>query len=302
MQERFFTTDAHDLQMVRAEQIGVDYVDWGLQVIMAPEVWNKSIGQGVKVGILDTGVDFTHPDLRDNIAAYMDFTGSPAGPRDVEGHGTHVAGIIAAESNNVGLVGVAPGAKLYCAKVLGDNGSGGFDAIIRGIDWLIQQGVDVINMSLGCSVEPPQEVHQAIQRAAAAGIVICAACGNENTDVGWPAKYDETIAVSAMGMDYNRAEFSNHGVKNEIIAPGVDILSTFKGSTYARLSGTSMATPIVTGSVALYISMIKAQTGKRPPAEQIHAAIDASAVHLGKEGRNEDFGVGLINLVKLLGI
>lgn len=290
----------HEVLEVFPASLGQDTIDWGLQTIQAEAAWTVTKGAGVKVAILDTGIDYNHPDLKQNIREYIDFTGSQHGALDVQGHGTHVAGIIAGVDNDTGIIGVAPDAELYVAKVLGDNGSGSFDYIIKGINWAMAHGVDVINMSLGASSEPPAAMHAAIQQAVSQGITIIAATGNENGEVCWPAMYDEVIAVSAIDQNKNKASFSNYGIKNEITAPGVDILSTYKNGGYARLSGTSMATPIITGSVALYISMKKAATGVNPSITDVHGALVKAVDDLGSIGKDEYYGAGLINLVKLL--
>lgn len=297
---QFFTQDV-TVESILPASAGQELIDWGLNAIMAQQAWKKAKGEGIKVAILDTGIDLTHPDLKDNIKAAIDFSGSPYGATDRKGHGTHVAGIIAGIDNGTGMVGVAPHAELYIAKVLGDNGGGSFEAIVKGIDWAISQGVDLINMSLGCGVEPPVEMHEAIKRAYAAGIMLIAATGNENRSVGWPAMYDEVLAVSAMDVTYDRASFSNFGIKNEVIAPGVNIYSTYPVGAYAELSGTSMATPIIAGSVALYLSLLKKQGAPKPTVEQVHAAVVQAVVDLGIDGKDDLFGAGLINLVKLLG-
>jgi subtilisin family serine protease len=300
MSELIFTLADYEVVEETSHPKKRDVEDWGLIAIHAEKVWLKARGKSIKVAVLDTGVDFNHPDLKDNIKAYVDFTGSPFGAQDKQGHGTHCAGIIAAENNGVGIIGVAPSVELYCAKVLGDNGSGGFDSIIKGLDWAIAQGVDVISMSLGCGMEPPLEMHQAIQRASQAGIIMVAATGNENSRVGWPAMFDEVIAVSAMSPDHQRANFSNYGIKNEIMAPGVNILSTFKDGGYARLSGTSMATPMIAGSLALYLSYLKAKGLPKPTLEQVHQKLVSSVDDLGAPGRDDLYGDGMINLEKLL--
>jgi len=295
-----FTYDAEVVKVLPASA-GTEIIDWGLSAIMAPRVWHKTKGEGIKVAVLDTGIDHNHPDLKDNVKAYIDFTKSPYGAMDRKGHGTHVAGIIAGVDNGIGMIGVAPKAELYAAKVLGDNGGGTYDAIIRGIEWAIAQDVDIINMSLGVSTEPPKKVHEAIKHAHDAGIILIAATGNGNREVCWPAMYDEVIAVSAMDMTYERASFSNYGIKNEIMAPGVDIYSTYPNGKYAELSGTSMATPVITGCVALYLSLLKKQGAARPTVQQVHEALRNAVVDLGAAGKDEMFGYGLINLVKLLG-
>lgn len=276
-----------------------DIVDWGIQEVHAPDVWSITTGMGVKVAVLDTGVDYNHPDLKENIKVYADFTKSPHGPLDKQGHGTHVAGIIAAADNGIGVIGIAPQAELYCAKVLGDTGSGNFQSIIDGIRWAVSQEVDIINLSLGSGSQPPKEMHQAIKEAHDAGIFLVAATGNENAAVCWPAMYDEVIAVSAMSRARERADFSNYGIKNEIMAPGVDILSTFKDGGYAKLSGTSMATPIVTGCIALYLQVCRAR-GVQPLLQELHATLEAACEDLGAPGHDVYTGDGLINLKKLI--
>ncbi|GAK42117.1 putative extracellular protease [Paenibacillus sp. TCA20] len=277
-----------------------DIIDWGIEAVNAPDVWNTTTGKGVKVAVLDTGVDRDHPDLQPNLKVYADFTRSPYGPEDKQGHGTHVAGIIGAADNGIGVVGIAPDAELYVAKVLGDNGGGNFQSIINGLRWAIEQNVDIINMSLGCASEPPLELYKVIKEAAAAGIIVVAATGNENTGVCWPAMYDEVIAVSAMSPGKERAPFSNYGIKNEVMAPGVDIFSTYKDGGYAKLSGTSMATPIISGCIALYISFCRGQ-GVEPTLEEVHAKLEESCEDLSIPGRDIYTGDGLIDLEKLIG-
>jgi len=300
MNKNVFTLKDIKVEEVFPSSYGKDIVDWGLQAIQAPAAWKITKGKGIKVGILDTGIDLNHPDLKDNIKAYQDFTKSPYGVLDRQGHGSHVAGIIAGVENGKGIIGVAPQAELYIAKVLGDNGSGSFESIINGLHWAIQQGVDIISMSLGCEIEPPEEMHQAIKMAKNAGIILVAATGNENHYVDWPGMYDETIAVSAMNEKHERAYFSNYGIKNEIMAPGVNILSTYKDGGYARLSGTSMATPIISGSIALYLSFLKAKGLPKPTLEELHQKLLTSCDDLATPGKDIMTGDGLIDLVKLL--
>jgi subtilisin family serine protease len=297
MNEKF--TQQYEVKEVLPSSVRDDIVDWGLVHVHAPSVWAKATGLGIKVAVLDTGIDPDHPDLAENIKACVDFTGSPYGVEDKQGHGTHVAGIIGAADNGSGVIGVAPQVELYCAKVLGDSGSGSFQSIIKGIEWAIQNKVHVINMSLGCGVQPPEEMHRAIRAAYDAGIIMVAATGNENTKVGWPAMYDEVIAVSAMAPNHERADFSNYGIKNEIMAPGVDILSCYKDGGYARLSGTSMATPIITGAVALYLSAHQGDAVK-PTIKDVHQKLIAACDDLGAPGKDDYTGAGLINLEKLM--
>ncbi len=279
---------------------GDDYLDWGLKVVGVEEAWKNTKGQGIKVAILDTGVDSDHRDLASNIKETADFTGSKSGAEDTQGHGSHVAGVVAAVENKIGVIGVAPYAELYCAKVLGDNGNGSFESIIKGIRWAIEKEVDVISMSLGSASRPPQIFHDTIKEARDKGIIMVAATGNENSPVCYPAAYDEVIAVSAVDQGLERAQFSNYGIQNEICAPGVDIVSTYKNGTYAKLSGTSMATPIIAGACALIISRQKQLfNGIKPCVKNTHQILTTMVRDLGSPGRDELYGEGILDLSKL---
>lgn len=285
-----------EIQSVAPKQV----VDWGVSLVQAPQVWSLTKGEGMKIAVLDTGVDKTHPDLAPNIAKGMNFTSSNRTDfRDRQGHGTHCAGIIAGVDNSIGVVGVAPQAKLYIAKVLGDDGSGSIEGIVQGIDWAIAEKVDIISMSLGCSANPGASLHNAIKRARKAGIVIVAATGNENTHVGWPAAYDEVIAVGAVGQTLDRAGFSNFGKEVDIAAPGVDILSTYPVNKYAKLSGTSMATPMVAGVVALAQAYSR-KFGVKANPDMIVQMIQLRSVDLGLKGTDAAFGNGLVNVFKMI--
>lgn len=276
-------------------------IDWGVSIIQAPLLWSTTKGAGLKVAVLDTGIDRTHPDLVDNIRGGINFTTADKDDwQDRQGHGTHCAGIIAAVDNDFGVIGVAPSVGIYAVKVLGDNGSGNFNNIISGINWCIENQIDIISMSLGCDKDPGTAFHDAIKRARAAGIIIVAASGNEARHCGWPAQYDEVIAVGAVDQGLTNANFSNYGQEVDVTAPGVDIYSTYKGGTYARLSGTSMATPAVSGAVALIQSYCRS-IGEKATPEKIIQMFEQRSIDLGNKGKDVYYGAGLINLYRLLG-
>lgn len=279
-----------------AQSFKGDTIDWGLKAIYAENAWQKTKGKGIKVAVLDTGIDLDHPDLMKNIVEAVDFTDSRYGPDDKNGHGTHVAGIIAAEDNGVGMIGVAPEAQLYSAKVLPDSGNGGIQSIIKGIDWAINKNVDIISMSFGTSKKPPRRLHKHIKHAYDQGIVIVAATGNENGEICYPAAYDEVISVSAVDQNLKRANFSNYGLMNDITAPGVDILSTYKDGGYAKLSGTSMATPMITGAIALIIARYKDLFGYKPTTNEVYEILISMTVDLGEEGKDIYYGNGILDL------
>ncbi len=278
----------------------VQVIDWGIQLVQAPKVWSMTKGEGMKIAILDTGVDLLHPDLQANIVKGKNFTTeNPADYIDRQGHGTHCAGVVAGVDNGIGVVGVAPSAKLYIAKVLGDDGRGSIQPIIDAIYWAIEQEVDIISLSLGASSDPGPSLHEAIIKAREAGIVIVAASGNENTNVSYPAVYDEVISVGAVDQTFGRADFSNYGQELDVVAPGVDILSTYIKNGYATLSGTSMATPLVAGVVALVQAYARQNNLKATP-EKIVELINERSIDMGDQGRDDMFGNGLINVFRLL--
>jgi subtilisin family serine protease len=260
------------------------------------------MGEGVKVGIADTGITLNHPDLRDNILDAKDFSKSRTGPSDGNGHGTHVAGIIAASQNSLGMIGVAPKAKIVAAKVLGDDGSGGSSQIAKGIDWLVDQKVDIINMSLG-SPTPDEGIHRSIKRAVEAGVFICCAAGNEGPSldtVGYPARFPECISVASINRDKNISEFSSRGDRVDVAAPGEDIYSCYPPNVYAKLSGTSMADPFVTGVCALVVSKERAHPGTVKLESQADLIKVLRSTATGTGGLDTAFGYGIIDPDKLL--
>ena len=261
-------------------------IPWGVAKVGAPLVWKKWTGKGVKVGIVDTGIDLKHPDLIPNIVkTYNVITGGEG--QDDQGHGTHVAGTIAAVRDNKGVVGVAPEASLYIAKVLGANGSGSLSDVVAGIDWAVLQGVAVMNMSLG-SPYPSEALAIAVKNAKEAGVAVVCAAGNDSGPVGYPAAYPGAIAISAGDESGGMASFSSHGPQVAFIAPGVNINSTYLGGGYKALRGTSMASPHVAGLAALAV-----QGGATGPDAVLKALKGAAKPTPGMETDNQ--GNGMIN-------
>lgn len=269
---------------------------WGVDRIDADLAWATSTGAGVKVAILDTGIDLTHPDLAANIKGNYNAINPRRSGNDDNGHGTHVAGIVAALNNTIGVVGVAPQASLYAVKVLDRTGSGWLSDIIEGIDWCIQKGMQVINMSFGGSADNAS-LRAAITAAYQAGIVLVAAAGNDGAASPlYPAAYPETIAVSATDQSDRLASWSNYGLTaNDLAAPGVNIYSTWKGGSYVTASGTSMATPHVTGVAALVITV-----GVTGP-DAVRARLTSTAEDLPPLGADIYFGAGLVDAQSAVG-
>lgn len=224
---------------------------WNLGKINAPDAWGKTRGSGsITVAILDTGVDETHPDLAGRVIKSANFTSDGSG--DLNGHGTHVAGIAAAVTdNNQGVASVSFGSpKLLSVKVLGNNGYGYYSWIAEGIVWAADNGANIINMSLA-GYQPSQLLQDAIDYAWNKGVVVVAAAGNHGSSTPvYPAYNNNVLSVAATDENDSKASFSGYGSWVDLAAPGVSIISTYKGG-YANLSGTSMATPLVAGLAAL---------------------------------------------------
>lgn len=239
-----------------------EVMDWGVTKINADDVWSTTRGDSINVAVLDTGIDFDHPDLDANVGDAVNggvsFVPLEAWYVDGNGHGTHVSGTIAAVDNTIGVVGVANMANLYGVQVLNKRGSGSASALVSGIQWAIDNDMDVITMSIGFPIGTTLEdiygLKEVLDKAEAAGIVVVAAAGNDGlNNITYPAAYDTVIAVAATNKDDSKATYSNYGVGVDVAAPGTEIQSTWTGGTYKTISGTSMATPHVTGVVALLL-------------------------------------------------
>ena len=248
---------------------GVDRIDGDLS---STKSGDGSGSVNADIAILDTGIDLNHPDL--NVYKQVTFVPGTSNGNDDDGHGTAVAGVAAAKDNSQGVVGVAPGARLWAIKVLDSNGMGSSSDIIKGIDYVTEHAeeIDVVNLSFG-AVGKNDALHNAIIRSVQAGVTYAAAAGNEGMDASnvFPASYPEVIAVSAIvdtdgkcggistigttaGKDDTLASFSNYGPVVDLAAPGVIVKTTTIGDSYMSFSGTSAATAHVTGAVALYKS------------------------------------------------
>ena len=210
-------------------------------------------GNGIKVTLIDSGMDYTHPDLGDNYAGGYDFVNGDFDPMDDAGHGTHVAVAVGAEDNDSGVVGVAPEASLYAIKVLNSSGRGSWSGIIAALQWAVDNGIQVTNNSFGSGTNPGGVVQAAYDNSAAAGIIHVASGGNsgnprgKGNNVGYSVGYASVIAVAATDPQDRRASFSSTGDTVEVPAPGVTINSTRLGGGYIEFNGTSMASPHVAG-------------------------------------------------------
>lgn len=275
--------------------------DWGHTNLNLIEAQAVTKGKGVKVAILDTGCDQNHRDLRDRVLAAKDFTGSRSGASDVQGHGTHCAGIALGAANGTGIIGAAPEASLIVVKVLGDSGSGSVDGIAKGTDWAVEQGADVLSYSLG-GPGADSWIPPAFQRAEAAGCIIVCAAGNEGPGAntcGYPGLYQQAVAVAATDKQNAVASFSSRCGAVYVGVPGAGILSSYPGDRFATLSGTSMATPYVAGLAALWIASHPEIAKKDRPAK-FRAALQAACKDLAPTGRDTATGFGLPDAMKLV--
>jgi thermitase len=271
---------------------------WGMTKIEAPAAWDITTGSdSVTIAIVDTGVDLLHPDLDDKLVSGYDFINGDDDPQDDYGHGTHVAGIAAAKTNNgTGVAGLSWGAKIMPVKVLNDYGSGGYEDVANGIIYAANNGADIINLSLGGSASS-SVLEEAVEYAHDLGCVIVAATGNNNSSVSYPARHPRVIAVAATDSNDQRASFSNYGPEVDVTAPGVSIRSTYwwAGSTYERVSGTSQASPHVAGLAALIWSLSPGLDNT-----QVESIIKQTADDLGVAGRDNYCGFGRINARRAL--
>lgn len=231
-------------------------IPWGVQQIKAPHAWGMTTGHRVKVGVIDTGVDFGHPDLRHSLLRGINLINRSKMPYDDNGHGTHIAGTIAAANQMQGMIGVAPRALIAPVKAFDYNGSAFVSDIILGIEWCVRNGMDIINMSFGMKTRS-KALLGAVTKAYNSGVIIVASSGNDGKfrSVDYPARYPQTISVGATNRLRRIAAFSNRGTYIDIYAPGDKIMSAWLRGNYNEMSGTSMATSHVSGAIALLLSL-----------------------------------------------
>jgi subtilisin len=261
---------------------------------------NGSINSVVKVCVIDSGIDKDHPDLYPNYAGGYDFVNGDSDPADDNGHGTHVAGTIAAMANDLGVVGVAPQTKILAYKILGADGSGSFSDAIAAVERCQTDGGMITSNSYGSSQDPGSLVKAAFDNAAALGILHVAAAGNATlfscNKVSYPAKYDSVIAVGATDSADKVASWSCRGPEVELAAPGVNIQSTYPDNTYATASGTSMATPHVSGLAALVFGcgLVDLNHDGVVNNVDVRLRMQQTALDLGTAGRDSSYGYGRI--------
>jgi len=273
-------------------QLNAQIEDWGIQSTQIPLAWDSGFtGKGVKVAVIDSGIS-AHSDL--TIAGGISTVDYTTSYSDDQGHGTHVAGVIAARNNSLGVKGVAYESEIYAVKAFNQEGDAYLSDLIEGIDWAIANRMDIINLSAG-SQDDSNALQLAIDQAYASGIILVAAAGNDGSldglddSVDYPARYSSVIGVGAVDRNLSRAGFSSTGPAVEIAAPGVSILSTYIGNQYAYMSGTSMATPYVTGKLALLKQAYPLLSNK-----ELRNILIEHTQDLGQVGRDTHYGYGYI--------
>lgn len=303
----FVERDSHFVVATSDSLESAEYAEsWGVSNIGAEAAHSSDFtGRGIKIAVLDTGVDYTHPDLSPNYIEGYDFINDDSDPMDDNGHGTHVAGIIAGAKNGEGILGVAPEAEIYALKVSDSRGKGSFSGLIKGIDWAIEHDMDIVTMSI-TGTGGTKALQKAVQLAYNEyGIILVAAVGNGGSgEVLYPAAYEEVIGVGSVTEDGEKSSFSRTGEEVELVAPGSDIKSTAIDGKYRVTSGTSMATPFVTGAAALLLETderIWENTGLVDgdgswTNDEVRSVLRHTAVDLGDEGVDMEFGYGLLNL------
>jgi len=270
---------------------------WNLPLIGMEESWEISRGRSdVVVAVVDTGIDLSHPEFQGKLVDGYNVIADNNNPNDDNGHGTHVAGVIAAKTNNGdGIAGMSWNSKLMPVKAIGADGSGSAFDIAQGIYWATDHGADVINLSVG-NYTSSAALLEACRYAFARNVVLVAASGNDATNQpSYPAAYKEVMSVAAIDHTKRRADFSNFGQYVDVAAPGVDIPSTYIYSDYAALSGTSMACP----HVAALASLIRSVKPDMKNTE-VMQLIRRTAQDLGAPGRDDLYGYGMIDVKNAL--
>ncbi|WP_286059305.1 S8 family peptidase [Bacillus mojavensis] len=285
----FTAADNTDLKILSEDADTSDnFEQWNLEPIQVKQAWKEGLtGKNVKIAVIDSGIS-PHDDL--SISGGYSAVSYTSSYKDDNGHGTHVAGIIGAKHNGYGIDGVAPEAQIYAVKALDQNGSGDLQGLLKGIDWSIANGMDIVNMSLGTSSDS-QILHDAMDKAYEKGVLLVAASGNDGNGkpVNYPAAYSSVVAVSATDQHNQLAAFSTTGNEVEFSAPGTDITSTYLHQYYATGSGTSQATPHAAAMFALLKQRDPGNTNV-----QLRALMQKNIVDLGMTGRDQQFGYGLI--------
>ncbi|MEM9103610.1 MAG: S8 family serine peptidase [Pseudomonadota bacterium] len=267
----------------------IQALPYGITTVRADETWADADGSGVRLCVIDTGMDLDHPDLASNYTTGIRTIGS-GGPGDQNGHGTHVAGTAAGNLNGNDITGVAPNADIYVSAVF-EGRSTTTQAILEGLDWCVQQNAQVANMSYGGG-SSTSSTESAYNAAYNSGLVMVAATGNSGTSsLSYPARYSSTIAVGGTDSSDRLYSGSQRGPEIDITAPAVGVVSARNGGGTVALTGTSMATPHVAGAAAVLLSADPSLS-----IEEVRSTLRNSSVDLGASGFDTSFGAGRLDV------
>ncbi|ASA25086.1 S8 family peptidase [Paenibacillus donghaensis] len=285
------------IHSIPGERVGTAVLPWGVKAIHAPQAWTRSTGVQVRIGVIDTGADYRHPDLKHSLTSGVNLLHRGMLPLDDNGHGTHIAGTLSAAGGSRGMMGVAPRALIYPVKAFDHSGSAYVSDIVLGIDWCVQNKMDLINMSFGMKTRS-KALHDVVQKAYRSGIAIIASSGNDGKRGGdYPARYPETIAVGATDKRQRVASFSNRGPYIDVYGPGENVPSCWLREGYKEMSGTSMATSHVTGAAALLLAL---RPGLTPKELKLLLRRSSVPVRLRKGQRRVSLGGGSADAQRLL--
>ncbi len=282
-----------DLQPEFVLQIMSEVYDWGLMDLNVPLMHKHTLGEGIKIGIIDSGRS-EHFETVNNTVESKNFTESPS-VVDKNGHSTFIAGVIAAEKNDEGIVGVAPEAKLYFAKSMDDAGRGSPSSLARAVAWCASKKVDIISISAGMFFDF-KPLRRAVTAAYNKNIIIVAATGNTGTrhfDVAFPARYPEVIGVAAYDQNHRVAKFSSRGANVSCAMPGVDIYSCHLDNNFCKSNGTSFACPMLAGICALVLAYHRKLVNPETPCEtprQMMEHLKKYAKDLNSDAKSVGFG------------
>lgn len=300
LSQSYFYAQSITTQMIASD---VEYqATWSVERIGSKIAHDKGItGKEIKVAVIDTGIDYNHEDLAANYRGGYDFIFNDLDPMDDSwnSHGTHIAGIIGAAANGTGAIGVAPEVGLYAVKSLDAGGFGSLDTIVAGIQWAVDNNMDIINLSL-TGLDSPV-LQEASDAAYAAGVLIVAAAGNTFSGaVTYPAAYDSVIAVTGTDLADQRGFFSPIDPRVELAAPGLAIWSTSQYSSFIELSGTSQAAAHVSGTAALVMAAGIGDINNDGMVDNrdVRQQLQTTALDLGVLGRDEEYGFGMVNVAE----
>lgn len=274
--------------------------DWGAMSLQIPEIHKQTMGEGVTVAVIDSGKS-NHFEVQNNIAGAKNVSASDT-VDDKAGHSTFVSGVIAAEINNEGIIGVAPKAKIYFIKAIDDSGCGDPARLVEAILLAANQKVNIISISAGMFIDF-KPLHEAIKFAYNNNITIVSAAGNSGTrnyDIAFPARYPEVIGVAAYDSKQKVAPFSSRGINISFSLPGVDIYSTYLDNSYCKMSGTSFACPILSGICALILSKHKKLKNNTTPCDTPKQVLEHLVKYAVNLGPKEEYGFGTVDVKSML--